>query len=250
MKRGNTTVAMPTGAEQLRMKLTVLANALIMKMKHAARNELKDITPAFFEKYKDYLLGDYVYGLRASDDYGGMIPPWTLVLRSLATQKHCYKIMVQQRMPFKLALEKSWKDATVKERHFTTPLALYAKRGYTATSSAATATPGDKGGARIRARARARRGIPELPLTSRYASATTPKEAARRKLSATLSARARYALVIILLQSVRRRKLRIPRARLTDKCRRLRQLERQRRQLLATSYQCYTCLLADHDRVI
>ena len=100
-----------------------MANTLIMmRMKHTARNELKDITPAFFEKYKDYLLGDYVYGLRASDDYGGMIPPWTLVLSyEHAIRKHCYKTMAQQGLPFKLALEKSWKDATVKERHFTTP---------------------------------------------------------------------------------------------------------------------------------
>ena len=124
VKRGNTTVAMPTGPEQLRMRLPVMASALIMtKMKHAARNELKDITPAFFEKYnKDYLLGHYVYGLRARDDYGGMIPPWTLALSyEHAIRKHCYKIMAQQGMPFKLALEKSWKDPTVKERHFTTP---------------------------------------------------------------------------------------------------------------------------------
>ena len=76
VKRGNTTVAMPTGPEQLRMRLTVMANTLIMmRMKHTARSELNDITSAFFEKYKDYLLGDYVYGLQASDDYGGMIPP-------------------------------------------------------------------------------------------------------------------------------------------------------------------------------
>ena len=103
VKRGNTTVAMPTGPEQLRMRLTVMANTLIMmRMKHTARNELKDITPAFFEKYKDYLLGDYVYGLRASDDYGGMIPPWTLVLSyEHAIRKHCYKTMAQQGLPFK-----------------------------------------------------------------------------------------------------------------------------------------------------
>ena len=129
VKRGNTTVAMPTGPEQLRMRLTVMANALIMmKRKHTARNELKDITPAFFEKYKD------------------MIPPWTLVLsHEHAVRKHCYKIMAQQGMPCKLALEKSWKDATVKERRLTTFLALYAKRGYNATTSLATATPGAKG---------------------------------------------------------------------------------------------------------
>ena len=46
VKRGNTAVAMQTGPEQLRMRLTVMANALIMmKMKHNARNELKYIIP-------------------------------------------------------------------------------------------------------------------------------------------------------------------------------------------------------------
>ena len=59
--------------------------------------------------------------------------------------RHCYKTLAQQGMPFKLALEKSWKDATVKECHFTTPLALYAMRGYGATTSLATPTLGDKG---------------------------------------------------------------------------------------------------------
>ena len=87
VKRGNTTVAMPTGPEQLRMRLTVMANTLIMmRMKHTARNELKDIAPAFFEKYKDYLLGDYVYGLRASDDYGGTSLDFGAKLRARYSQ--------------------------------------------------------------------------------------------------------------------------------------------------------------------
>ena len=182
VKRGNATVAMPTGPEQLRMRLTVMASTLIMmRMKHTARNELKDITPAFFEKYKDYLLGDYVYGLRASDDYGGMIPPWTLVLsyehaiRKHAIRKHCYKTMAQQGLPFKLALEKSWKEATVKERHFTTPLALYAKRGYTATATS-TATPdattgkGSKGKGKFKGKKGHARTPANKPICFRYNS--------------------------------------------------------------------------------
>ena len=167
-----------------------------------------------------------------------MIPPWT------------FKIMAQQGMPFKLALEKSWKDATVKERHFTTPLARCAKRGYTATTSSAAATPGDKGSkARARARARARRDSHGLLLTSRYAFATTPKEAARRRLSVTSSMCARYVLGIIQLQSVRRRMPRIPRARPTDWGRRSRPLRRYK-LLLRKRRPCYTCLPVDNDRVI
>ena len=100
-------------------------------------------------KYKDYLPGDYVYGLRASDDYGTMIPPWTLVLSyENAIRKHCYRLS-QKAIPFKQALETAWKEPTVRERHYITPLALCAERGYTGCGySADTAKTGkgkDKG---------------------------------------------------------------------------------------------------------
>ncbi|CAE7693021.1 DSK1, partial [Symbiodinium necroappetens] len=73
-KGGSRTTA-PSGPEQLRLRLTVLQNALIMiKLKHPGRAELADVTFAVFERYQAY------------------------------------------------------KEATVKERHFTTPLALHAKR--------------------------------------------------------------------------------------------------------------------------
>ena len=81
VKKGSSSVAMPTGPEQLRLRLTVMYNALAMiKLKHPGRNELTDINADLIEKYKDYLLGDYVYGLRSAEAAGSMIPPWTLVL--------------------------------------------------------------------------------------------------------------------------------------------------------------------------
>ena len=49
---------------------------------------------ALFERYKEYLLGDYCYGLRSSEDSGSLIPPWTLVLQyEHAIRKHAYKVM-------------------------------------------------------------------------------------------------------------------------------------------------------------
>ena len=81
VKKGSSSVALPTGPEQLRLRLTVMYNALAMiKLKHPGRNELADINADLVEKYKDYLLGDYVYGLRSAEAAGSMIPPWTLVL--------------------------------------------------------------------------------------------------------------------------------------------------------------------------
>ena len=130
IKKGRSRTAMPSGPEQLRLRLTVLQNALLMiKLKHPSRAELQDVTMATFEKYKDYLLGGSCYGLRSSDDSGGLIPPWTLVLGyEHAVRKNAYKLMATLGYSFGEALAKSYKDTMVKERHFTTPLALHAKR--------------------------------------------------------------------------------------------------------------------------
>ena len=121
---------MPAGPEQLRLRLTVMYNALAMiKLKHPGRNELTDIDADLIEKYKDYLLGDYVYGLRSAEAAGSMIPPWTLVLGyEHAIRKFANKLVSQEGYKFGEALKKAWKDATIKERHFISPLSLYGKR--------------------------------------------------------------------------------------------------------------------------
>ncbi|OLP78827.1 Polyadenylate-binding protein, cytoplasmic and nuclear [Symbiodinium microadriaticum] len=134
IKRGGSRTTAPSGPEQLRLRLTVLQNALLMiKLKHPGRPELTDVTFAVFERYKDYLLGDYCYGLRSSEESGALVPPWTLVISYVisyehAIRKHAYRLMASDGRPFGEALAKAYKDATVKERHFTTPLALHAKR--------------------------------------------------------------------------------------------------------------------------
>ena len=130
VKKGSSSVAMPTGPEQLRLRLTVMYNALAMiKLKHPGRNELTDINADLIEKHKDYLLGDYVYGLRSAEAAGSMIPPWTLVLGyEHAIRKFANKLVSQEGYKFGEALKKAWKDATIKERHFISPLSLYGKR--------------------------------------------------------------------------------------------------------------------------
>ena len=130
VKKGSSSVAMPIGPEQLRLRLTVMYNALTMiKLKHPGRNELTDINADLIEKYKDYLLGDYVYGLRSAEAAGSMIPPWTLVLGyEHAIRKFANKLVSQEGYKFGEALKKAWKDATIKERHFISPLSLYGKR--------------------------------------------------------------------------------------------------------------------------
>ena len=196
VKKGSSSVAMPTGPEQLRLRLTVMYNALAMiKLKHPGRNELTDINADLIEKYKDYLLGDYVCGLRSAEAAGSMIPPWTLVLGyEHAIRKFANKLVSQEGYKFGEALKKAWKDATIKERHFISPLSLYGKR-------TADAPPAPRKEARKEALRLPRgqlhgspaRALPGRPITSPFASATMPKEDARRELSATSRMCARYA---------------------------------------------------------
>ncbi|CAE7794108.1 unnamed protein product [Symbiodinium sp. CCMP2456] len=130
LKKGGSKTAMPSGPEQLRLRLTVLQNALIMiQLRQLGREELKDVNMALFEKYKEYLLGDYCYGLRSSEDSGSLVPPWTLVLQyEHAIRKHAYKVMATAGYTFGAALTHAYKEPSVKEHNFTTPLALHAKR--------------------------------------------------------------------------------------------------------------------------
>ena len=86
LKKGGSKTRVPTGPEQLRLRLTVLANALIMiRLKHPSRKELGDATHALFEKYKEYLLSDYCYGLRSSEESGSLLPPMNMLKGSTPT---------------------------------------------------------------------------------------------------------------------------------------------------------------------
>ena len=134
VKKGATTVALPSGPEQLRRRLSVMQNALIMlALKHTNREEIQDISKELFDRYKDYILGDFVYGLSATDLNGQQIqtPPWSLVLSyEQAIRKKAYQLMLTDKLKLGAAMEQAWKCPVTKERFFITPLALYSKRSY------------------------------------------------------------------------------------------------------------------------
>ena len=123
-----------TGPEQLRKRLSVMQNALLMlKLKYTGREEIADVEKDCFEKCKDYLLGDFCWGLSSTDLHGNMVqtPPWSLVLSyEQAIRKRACALMLSESYPFGKALQTAWKDPVVKERRFITPLALYSKRSY------------------------------------------------------------------------------------------------------------------------
>jgi hypothetical protein len=135
IKKGSNTVAMPNNPEELRRRLSVLCHGLIMiSLRHTNRYELQGITPGLFEKYKTYILGEHVLGLQAKDMVGESVakPPWHLVMSyEHAIRKAATKIVNESgcTIAFADALTQAWNDPTVKERNFTTPLALVLHRG-------------------------------------------------------------------------------------------------------------------------
>ncbi|CAL1126799.1 unnamed protein product [Cladocopium goreaui] len=113
VKKGSSQVPMPTGPEQLRRRLSVMQNCLMMlALKHVNREEIQDVSKDVFDKYKDYLLGDYVWGLSSTDLQGQQIqtPPWSLVLAyEQSIRKRAYNLMTTEKLMLGAALEKAWK---------------------------------------------------------------------------------------------------------------------------------------------
>ena len=132
VKRGSSRVALPSNPEELRRRLNIMRNAyLMLRLKFPGRADLQDLEIDLFERYKEYLLGDYVHNLQARDSADSVVhtPPWQLVLSyEQAIRKQAFHYMVMDSIAMGAAWEKAWKDPVTKERHFSTPLSLYAKR--------------------------------------------------------------------------------------------------------------------------
>ncbi|CAK9111382.1 unnamed protein product [Durusdinium trenchii] len=114
MRRGSTKVAEPTNAEELRRRLTVWKNMMVM----VSLNET-------IEQYKDYLLGEFAYGLSTKDSDGQTFasPPWSLVLSyERAMRKQMVKIINTEGKPLVVATQAA-------EREASDPLRLANARG-------------------------------------------------------------------------------------------------------------------------
>ena len=139
VKKGSSKVKEPENPEALRVRLTVMRNAYQMiALKHTGRPELQGEWVRVFEDYKDYMLGEHVYGLNAKDADGQTVaaPPFKLVLAyERAVRKEAMKRVNREGATIPAALRLAWRDPTTKERHFTTPLALVAKRPAAQSSS-------------------------------------------------------------------------------------------------------------------
>jgi hypothetical protein len=127
VKKGAVDNPLPAGSELLRRRLKLVGHHwLYCKLRYPLRRNLQDIDAQTFIKLADYLLGELVSGFGAKDEKGNVVskPTWDLILsyefqiRKEATRR------VNAGALMGAALAQAMVDISVKERYFTTPVAI------------------------------------------------------------------------------------------------------------------------------
>jgi hypothetical protein len=110
---------------------------LYAKRRFPNRAWLQDLVPGLYDRHVDYILGEDVALLVATNAEGKEIarPTWSLVLSyEFQVRKKAYKmISTMEVASLGAALTAAVKDHTIRERHFLTPMQLGDKTGPTST---------------------------------------------------------------------------------------------------------------------
>ena len=117
----------PANPEELRKRLNMM-----IALQHTNREEIQGFVPTFVYVYTNYLLGEHVWQMVARDNDGNTIatPHWNLVLQyEQAIRKKAYSEMQETGTRLHICIKQAWLDPLVKERAFTTPLALSTAAG-------------------------------------------------------------------------------------------------------------------------
>lgn len=167
LRRSVNVVPLPANPEELRKRLTIMLNCLgMMALQHTNRDEIQGFPANFLQQYSGYLLGEHVWQMVARDNDGNSVatPHWGLVIQyELAIRKRAYVNMQETGDRLHLCIQRAWLDPLVKERAFTTPLAISSASGHrvnstTAATVAKTALKDNGSAGRGRGAGRGKRG--------------------------------------------------------------------------------------------
>ena len=133
MRKGSGSIEEPKNPEQLRKRLKVLSLGLMfLGMAHTNRKYLQNLNPQLFEDYVTYLLSDHCFYLQGRSAEGFAIagPSWAqLLIYEFQIRKKMWQLVQNNGYEVKDALRLAWQDPVVKERYFTTPIALSTSAG-------------------------------------------------------------------------------------------------------------------------
>ena len=140
--------SLPSGPEDLRMKLRVEANTWIyLAGKFTSKGWLQNLTPQIFQRYCDYFLGVKCNKMEIPDatgDKAPLHPPWALVLHyEHACRKWAFEQVREDGAELATVLLQSIRDPEIKEIHFTSPIALMGRSGHSSSSLPKVVVPPD-----------------------------------------------------------------------------------------------------------
>lgn len=126
--RTTPSVPLPRDPEELRTRVALLGRAwAFVALMQPNSAPLQGMTPQDWASYLDHLLGPYVHRLHARDEFGNISssPPWSLVLSyEQEVRRKMLRLVTEDNQSMKDALKAACNDSVVKERYFTTPLAV------------------------------------------------------------------------------------------------------------------------------
>ena len=127
-KRSTKSIPLPTTSEQLRVRIRILGVSYeIAKYKHITRAWLSTTSPAIWNQHADYILGEDVYGFKLTVQDTIVVPPWQVVMEyEQQIRKHALKRVIYDDEDIATALMYCQTNASLKEKYFSTPMAINA----------------------------------------------------------------------------------------------------------------------------
>ena len=122
--------SLPQGTEELRTTLRIEANMwCFLAAKFRNREMLRGMSPACWDDYVNFLLGDKCYLMKIHGGKGNeatpLRPPWHILINfEHELRREAVKRAHNENRPLKDTLPEVCKDSELKERYFTSPIAL------------------------------------------------------------------------------------------------------------------------------
>ena len=121
--------SLPQGTEELRTTLRIEANMwCFLAAKFRNREMLRGMSPACWDDYVNFLLGDKCYLMKIHGGKGNeatpLRPPWHILINfEHELRREAVKRAHNENRPLKETLPEVCKDSELKERYFTSPIA-------------------------------------------------------------------------------------------------------------------------------
>ena len=122
--------SLPQGTEELRAILKIEGNTwCFLSAKFRNREILRNMRPSCWEEYTNFLLGERCYLMKIHGGKGAdaspLRPPWHILLSfEFELRKEAIKRALKENKPIAQTLQDVCKDPELKERFFTSPIAL------------------------------------------------------------------------------------------------------------------------------